>query len=134
MDQNEQGNMNPQIVTALHRSRLIYLTTYGKSGRSGTVPVWFMFHEGELYFTTRRTTVKARRIRTTPRVTVHVGTPDGPAFTGQAVWVENAPDIVARLQQVYRRKYWYLWWLFRFRIRRELASGEEVVICITPED
>lgn len=125
--------MTAQITTALQRSRLIYLTTYSQSGRSGTVPVWFMMHNGRLYFTTRRSTVKARRIRTTPRVTVHVGARDGPMFTGQAAWVEDEPETVALLLQTYRRKYWYLWWWFSFRIRQGLRSGEEVLIHIVPD-
>jgi PPOX class probable F420-dependent enzyme len=125
--------MNTYLINALQHSRLIYLTTYSQSGRSGTVPVWFMFHQEQLYFTTRRSTVKARRIRLNPRVTVHIGTSDGPVFTGQAFWVDNEPEIKTLLLQTYRRKYWYLWWLFRFRIRRELHSGEELIIRIIPD-
>ena len=37
-------------------------------------------HAGALYFTTQRVSLKARRIKTDGRVTVHVGRADGPVF------------------------------------------------------
>ncbi|RMF83884.1 MAG: hypothetical protein D6736_20460 [Nitrospinota bacterium] len=126
--------MQPEIATALRRSRLIYLTTYSRSGRSGTVPVWFMVDQGNLYFTTGRSTVKARRIRSNPRVTVHIGTREGPGFTGKAFWVEDPSPFLERLLRAYRRKYWYLWWLFGLRIRHGLQRGEEILIRIIPDE
>jgi PPOX class probable F420-dependent enzyme len=111
----------------------MYVTTYRQNGQSTTVPTWLWPHEGAVYFTTRRDSVKARRIRNNGRVTVHVGAKDGPAFAGRAEWVDDRPDLESALLATYRRKYWVLVPLFMGRyIRRGLAAKTSVLIRITP--
>ena len=44
--------MTPAVAQALRTAKYIYLTTYGPTGRPGTVPVWCWLHEGAVYFTT----------------------------------------------------------------------------------
>ena len=97
------------------------------------MPTWLWLHEGAVYFTTQRRTLKARRIRDNGRVTVHVGKKDGPAFDGRAEWVEDRPDLERALLRRYRRKYWVLvpLWMGRY-IRRGLAQKTSVLIRITP--
>lgn len=110
------------------------MTTWSRGGKPGTVPVWFMFREGEIYFTTLRASLKARRIKAHGRVAVRVGSPQGPGFEGRAEWVEDRPDLEAEILRAYRRKYPILVLLLMGRrIRRRLARKESVVIRITPE-
>lgn len=118
---------------ALARARYIYVTTYGATGRPGTVPTWVWWHEGHAYFTTRRDSLKARRIHARGRITVHVGRRDGPALEGQAEWVDDRPDLERALLAAYRRKYWVLvpLWMGRY-IRKGLAARTSVLIRITP--
>lgn len=126
--------MGPALERALRAAKRIYVTTWSPSGKSGTVPVWFMAKDGRLYFTTLRASLKARRIRATGRVRVHVGAPDGPTFEGRAREVSARPDLEDEILTTYRRKYPILVPLFMGRrIRRRLRSGESVVIEITPE-
>jgi len=111
----------------------MYLTTVSTSGRSGTVPTWFMVMDGALYFTTLRASLKARRIKATGRVRVALGTPHGPSFEGQAEWVDNRPDLEQEVLAAYRRKYPLLVPLFMGRwIRKRRASRESGLIRITP--
>ncbi len=126
--------MDPGLADALQTAKYMYLTTYGRSGRSGTVPVWLWYHEGAVYFTTQRASLKASRISSTGRVTVHVGTPDGPAFEGYAEWVDDRPDLERALLAAHRRKYWLAvpLWMGRY-IRKGLAAKTSVLIRITPE-
>jgi PPOX class probable F420-dependent enzyme len=125
--------MTPELAAALGRAKYIYLTTYGRNGRSGTVPTWCWPHEGAVYFTTQRQSLKARRIQDTGRVTVHVGTREGPAFEGRAEWVDDRPDLEGALLATYRRKYWITVpiWMGRY-IRRGLAAKTSVLIRIRP--
>ncbi len=127
--------LSPALLDALRTSKYMYITTYARSGRSGTVPVWLWFQDGIVYFTTERASLKARRIRATGRVTVHVGKPAGPSFEGRAEWVEDRPDLEQALLAAYRRKYWLLvpLWMGR-RIRKGLARKSSVLIRITPAD
>ncbi len=126
--------MRPELAGALQTARYMYLTTYSRAGKPGTVPVWLWYHDGHVYFTTRRDSLKARRIRNNGRVTVHVGRKDGPLFEGRAEWVEDRPDLEHALLAAYRRKYWLLvpLWMGRY-IRKGLARKTSVLIRITPQ-
>jgi PPOX class probable F420-dependent enzyme len=125
--------MNPELARALQDAKYLYVTTYSRAGKPGTVPTWLWFHEGAVYFTTLRGSLKARRIRDNGRATVHVGKKDGPGFEGRAEWVEDRPDLERGLLDAYRRKYWVLvpLWMGR-RIRTGLAGKTSVLIRITP--
>jgi hypothetical protein len=94
--------------------------------------VWLWYHDGAVYFTTQRESLKARRVRTNGRVTVHAGKPDGPSFDGRAEWVDDRPDLEEALLHAYRRKYWLMvpLWMGRY-IRKGLARKTSVLIRIT---
>jgi PPOX class probable F420-dependent enzyme len=111
----------------------MYVTTYSKAGKPGTVPTWLWLHDGCVYFTTKRDSLKARRIRDNGRVSVRVGTKDGPAFEGRAEWVDDRADLEAMLLATYWKKYWLLVPLFMGRyIRKGLAAKTSVLVRITP--
>jgi len=125
--------MSPALAEAIRLASYMYVTTYSASGKAGTVPTWLWPHGGHVYFTTQRASLKARRIRDNGRVTVHVGTKDGPAFEGRAEWVDDRPDLESALLATYRRKYWILVPLGMGRyIRKGLAAKTSVLIRITP--
>lgn len=125
---------SPEIEAALTRATYMYVTTYSKAGQPGTVTTWLWPHAGQVYFTTKRDSLKARRIRNDGRVTVHVGRKDGPAFEGHAEWVEGRPDLESALLATYRRKYWLLVPLYMGRyIRNGLRAKTSVLIRITPQ-
>jgi len=125
---------SPELAAALARARYMYVTTYSRAGKPGTVPTWLWPHDGDVYFTTRRDSLKARRIQNDGRVTVHVGTKDGPAFEGRAEWVDGRADLETALLSDYRRKYWLLVPVFMGRyIRRGLDTQKSVLIRITPD-
>ena len=125
--------MTPDLIQALQTAKYMYLTTYSRAGKPGTVPVWLWYHDGAVYFTTQRESLKGRRIRTNGRVTVHAGKPDGPSFDGRAEWLDDRPDLEEALLQAYRRKYWLMvpLWMGRY-IRKGLARKTSVLIRITP--
>jgi PPOX class probable F420-dependent enzyme len=132
MDARSSGP-SPELAAALARAKYLYVTTYSQAGTPGTVPTWLWPHDGAVYFTTKRDSVKARRIRNNGRVTIHVGAKDGPAFDGRAEWVDDRPDLEAALLAAYRRKYWLTVPLFMGRyIRKGLAAKTSVLIRVTP--
>ena len=125
--------MNAELDRALRHAKYMYVTTYSQAGMPGTVPTWLWPHDGAVYFTTQRASLKARRIHNNGRVTVHVGAKDGLAFEGRAEWVEDRPDLETALLSAYRRKYWLMVPLFMGRyIRRGLAAKTSVLIRVTP--
>ena len=120
-----------EVSGALAEASYIYLTTYSPSGKPGTVPTWCWFHEGAVYFTTKRASLKARRIARDGHVTVHVGRKDGPAFAGDAALVEDRPDLETSILEAYRRKYWILipLWMGRY-IANGLRARTSVLVRI----
>jgi PPOX class probable F420-dependent enzyme len=121
------------LEVALRRARYLYLTTYGRSGQSSTVPVWCWYDGRHVYFTTLRASLKARRIRDSGHAGVRLGAQDGPGFEARAEWVDGRPDLERALLAAYRRKYWLLVPLVMGRrIRRRLGTGESVLIRLTP--
>ncbi len=118
----------PNLDAKMSRLRL-FLTTYGEEGRSGTVPVFFLAHEGKVYFTTRKATRKARRIMENPRVTVRFGVRTAQPFEGQAFWLED-PALYDLILSRYRWKYWFLSPFFVRALRRRKESGESTVVTI----
>jgi PPOX class probable F420-dependent enzyme len=133
MDASVTGGFPPELQAALQRAKYIYVTTYSQAGKPGTVPTWCWLHEGALYFTTRRASLKAKRIRNRGRVVVNVGTKKGPGFEGQAECVDDRPDLEAAILEAYRRKYWILvpLWMGRY-IRKGLRAKTSVLIRVLP--
>jgi uncharacterized protein len=126
--------MTPALAEAIRRARYMYVTTYSKAGKPGTVPTWLWPHGDHVYFTTKRDSLKARRIRDNGRVSVRVGTKDGPAFEGRAEWVDERPDLEKALLADYWKKYWLLVPLGMGRyIRKGLSAKTSVLIRITPD-
>jgi PPOX class probable F420-dependent enzyme len=125
--------MTPALADALNHAHYIYLTTYSQAGKPGTVPTWCWLHDDALYFTTQRASLKARRIRNTGRVTVHVGRKDGPAFDGRAELVDDRPDLEKAIVAAYHRKYWILvpLWMGRY-LRKGFGAKTSVLIRILP--
>jgi PPOX class probable F420-dependent enzyme len=118
---------------ALARSKRMYLTTWSASGKAGTVPVWFMPKDGSLYFTTGRTSLKARRMARSGRARVALGTPDGPSFEARAELLDDRPDLAREILAAYGRKYPLVVPLFMgFFIRRRLARKDNVIVRLTP--
>ncbi len=107
----------------------LFLTTYGEGGRSGTVPVFFLAHEGKVYCTTRKTTRKARRVKKNPRVTVRFGARSAQPFEGRAFWLED-PALYDFILSRYQRKYWFLSPLFVRALRRRKERGESTAVKI----
>jgi PPOX class probable F420-dependent enzyme len=124
--------MDATLDAALRRAKYLYLTTYGASGKSSTVPVWCWYDGRDVYFTTDRESLKARRIRGTGRVTARVGARDGPSFEGRAELVDGRPDLEANLLRAYHRKYWILVPFYMGRwIRRRLGSGRSALVRVS---
>ena len=122
-----------EVQHALQRAKLLYVTTFGANGKSGTVPVLFLFDGDAIYFCSQRETLKVRRIRRSGRVTVRVGKPDGPSWSCRAQLLEHVPDLQARLLRAYRRRYRLRWLFLGPRLRKAFADGTEVLIRLVPE-
>jgi general stress protein 26 len=131
----EKGNaevLSQQLADSLKTTQYIYVATRRTNGQWSTAaPVWFMYEEGKVYFTTAPSSHKAYRIHRGSPVKIWVGTKDGPFFEGTAELVKD-PDLTNRMGAVYSEKYWVAWLgLFRPRPAR-VGSGKTLVVRVTP--
>ena len=117
---------------ALQRAKRLYLTTYNRQGRSGTVPIWFLLHQDTLYFCTLRQSLKVRRIQQTGRATIQIGRGSVQRIHCRAELLPDDPAFQTRLLRTYRRRYLWMWCIIGPRLRRAFARGEEVIVRLTP--
>lgn len=124
--------MCPAFFSALQQTRTLYLTTYSRTGKSGTVPVWFFLHQNALYFCTLRHSLKVRRIQQTGKVTIHIGRRNGVRVDCTASVLADNPALQSVLLQTYRQRYPIVWlWIGR-RLRKAFTQGREVIVQLTP--
>jgi PPOX class probable F420-dependent enzyme len=126
------SQMNADIMRALRGAKTLYLTTYNRHGRFGTVPIWFFLHQENIYFCTLRDSLKVRRLRQTGRATIHIGKRTGQRLECIARLLEDDLDLQQRLLRTYRRRYRFRWLILGFRLRRAFARGEEIIVQLTP--
>ena len=121
------------IRQALERATLLYVTTYSSTGQAGTVPVLFFVHHNAIYFSTKRESLKVRRLRRQGRATIHIGQRCGPQLHCVAQLLADERSLQQLLLQAYRRRYPLRGLLLVPLLRRAFARGTELLVRLTPE-
>jgi general stress protein 26 len=126
--------LSPEMQTALNDGKEIYVATRRANGsRSSAAPVWFWWDGQYVYFTTAPDSHKGKRIRRGSPVYVSVQGKEGPFVEGTAETITDL-DLVARLGDEYKDKYWIAWLgLFRPRPERVRAGKTMAVKVSFPE-
>jgi general stress protein 26 len=125
--------LSDQIKAGLSENKQIYVATKRADGSaSDAVPIWFWWDGTNLYFTTSPDSYKAKRIRRGSPVLVSPESADGPFVEGRGEII-NDLDLVTRMGEAYKEKYWIAWLgLFRPRADR-VAEGKTVAVKVTFE-
>jgi hypothetical protein len=127
-----QSAFPTDFVERLNEVGEIYVGTQRKDGsRSAVVPVWFGVVDGAIWFATRPTSVKARRVKSGSPVYVSATGADGPFIEAKAE-VVNDPQMAARLGEIYSDKYWLAWIGYQRPSRERLEAGEIILLKLTP--
>jgi hypothetical protein len=123
--------MDAEMATALREQKEIYVATRRADGsRSSAAPVWFWSDGQSVYFTTGPDSHKAKRIRRGSPVYVSVEGKEGPFVEG-AVEIITDLELVARLGDEYKKKYWIAWLgLFRPRPER-VRTGKTMAVKVS---
>ena len=131
MTQEARG-MSDELKTALQSESYIYVATQRRNGEwSAAAPVWFMYDDDAIYFTTAPGSHKARRIARGAAVRLWVGRKDGPLLEGDVQLVTDLA-IVERMGERYKQKYWIAWLGF-FRPRPgRVAEGKTLAVKVAP--
>jgi len=126
------AEVNTTTRAALETAKEIYVATARSDGsRSTAAPVWFMYEEGNVYFSTLSSSHKARRLRNGGRVFVAVGGAEGPAWEGWGTLVTDTA-LIDRMARYYRKKYWIAWLGLFVPNKDRVAAGKTVIVKVVP--
>ena len=77
MHKRKRGTMKwADVCKQLEKSKNYWVCTTRADGRPHAMPVWGFFLDGNLYFGTGRTTVKARNIARNTNIVIHLESGD----------------------------------------------------------
>ncbi len=130
--------MHSEAFTALGREKLVWLTTYRRSGDAVSTPVWIGQDGDAFVVTTGERAGKVKRLRNNPRVQLRACSRTG-RVADRAIPVSGTAEILtdeqsrSRLTEIIRRKYG-LEYRVVTAIERVMRSGPgtRVILRITP--
>ncbi|MDP4038589.1 MAG: pyridoxamine 5'-phosphate oxidase family protein [bacterium] len=70
----------------LNTEELAYIATTNADGTPHLMPIWFIYHNGKLYFETDNTTVKFKNIQRLNKVAVCIGGKNTYIINGSVKW------------------------------------------------
>lgn len=127
-----QSGFPADFVERLGQVAEIHVGTQRRDGsRSEVVPVWFAYVDGAIWFATRPSSIKARRVRAGSPMYVSASGAAGPFIETRAE-IDNDPVMAERLGQLYSRKYWLAWIGYQRPSRKRLEAGEIILLKLTP--
>jgi nitroimidazol reductase NimA-like FMN-containing flavoprotein (pyridoxamine 5'-phosphate oxidase superfamily) len=99
----EWGEVEKRLAEAIH----YWLCSVRPNGRPHVVPKWMVWVKGRLYFDGSPETRHAQNIAENPHVAVHLESgAEAVIIEGTAQAIQKpAPDLAAKVAQVYRTKY-----------------------------
>jgi PPOX class probable F420-dependent enzyme len=94
-----------KIDLPLRSQRSIWISTTKPDGRPHAVPVWYYWDGTSIYFTTPRSSQKARNLAQQPWVVVHAGDGDDVIILEGSVEIVTNRDELEQVNQAYMEKY-----------------------------
>jgi hypothetical protein len=105
-DQTEAMLTWDWVDARMRSARNFWLCTSCPDGKPHAVPIWGVWVEGNFYFSTGRSSVKARNIRSDNRVVLHLESGDETLiFEGGLVESNEEPALQAAIVRAYVGKY-----------------------------
>lgn len=89
----------------LERSKNYWVCTTCPDGRPHAMPVWGLWNDGAIWFSTGRTTRKARNLAENPRLTIHLESGDDVVILEGTVAEVKEKGELQRLLELYKAKY-----------------------------
>ncbi|MBK9055895.1 MAG: pyridoxamine 5'-phosphate oxidase family protein [Chloroflexi bacterium] len=93
-----------QVVPRLEKEANVWMATVRSDSRPHLVPVWFVWHNEQVYLCIQPESVKARNLRTNPRITLSLENGNQPVICeGMAQTV--TPPWPEAVRQLFQQKY-----------------------------
>jgi hypothetical protein len=94
-----------EVEAKLVASRNYWICTTRPNGRPHAMPVWGIWHDGALFFSTGEATVKARNLSLNPAVTVHLESGDDCVIVEGVATRDVEGPVFEALNEAYKAKY-----------------------------
>lgn len=78
-----------EIGELLGKEKICFVATTRPGGRPHIVPIWFIYHNGKIYFETDETTVKFRNIQNNNKVALCFGGRETYIVEGSVKWYKE---------------------------------------------
>ncbi|KKU91234.1 MAG: pyridoxamine 5'-phosphate oxidase [Microgenomates group bacterium GW2011_GWA1_48_10] len=75
-----------EITKLLSKEQLVYIATVKQNGNPHIAPIWFVYHQGKIYFETDKTTVKFGNIKRHNRIALCFSGKPGYIIEGSVEW------------------------------------------------
>ena len=89
----------------LENTRNYFVASTRPDGRPHVMPVWALWHGGLLWFSTARTSTKARNLLANPRISVTIERGDEAVILEGTAAVEEDHDVLRPIWDAYKVKY-----------------------------
>lgn len=76
----------PELDKLLEVEEIAYISTTKTSGSPHIVPIWFVYHNGKIYFETDKTTVKFKNIQRNNKIAICFGGKNTYIIEGRVKW------------------------------------------------
>ncbi len=111
---------------------MAHLATTSPKGKPHVSPIWYAFHDGVFYFTTRLRRVKGRQMQSNPSVALSIATDQRPyravcAFGKAQVLKENRDIWLERISSRYGREEERSW------LASAVKQPDRVVMMLKPD-
>ncbi len=102
----EAGGLIPRstVTDQLVNARNYWAVTTGQ-GRPHAMPVWAIWLDGALYFSTDRASRKSRNLATNPEIVMHLESGDDVVILEGTAEEITDPELLARFADAYEAKY-----------------------------
>jgi hypothetical protein len=109
LDPSEGSGLLPWdfVASRMEASRNYWLVSSSSSGRPHAAPVWGVWHQGALYFSTDGRSRKGRNLAARPGVVVHLESGDEAVILEGTSEPAHESALLAELDRLYFEKYGY---------------------------
>ena len=93
-----------EVGELLDKEEICYIATTRPDGRPHVMPIWFIYHEGKIYFETDETTTKFKNIQHNNRVMIVFGGKSTYIVEGSVKWCKEN-ELLFPIRKMYWDKY-----------------------------
>ena len=127
----QASDLSASTEEALRSADEIYVATQRRSGElSARKPIWFVYEDDRLFFTTAPDSWKAKRIARGSPLYVWIGDEADLFVIGNAESVTD-PVLIDRMGEAYAEKYWIAWLGFFQPRSSRVAEGKTNAYLVT---